>query len=88
MKILVTGGAGFIGSNFIHYLLENHPTDQVINFDALKYAGNLASLADIQNDSRYHFVQGNISDPQAVAQVISTYQIDSVVNFAAESHVD
>lgn len=88
MKILVTGGAGFIGSNFIHYLLENHPTDQVINFDALTYAGNLASLADVQNDPRYHFVQGNISDRQAVEQVISTYQIDSVVNFAAESHVD
>lgn len=88
MKILVTGGAGFIGSNFIHYLLKNHPTDQVINFDALTYAGNLAHLVDVQNDPRYHFVQGNIADQQAVERVVSDYQVDSIVNFAAESHVD
>lgn len=88
MKILVTGGAGFIGSNFIHYLLKQYPADQVINFDALTYAGNLANLVDVRADPRYHFVQGNIADRQAIEQVVSDYQVDAVVNFAAESHVD
>ncbi|MGF2385711.1 dTDP-glucose 4,6-dehydratase [Lentilactobacillus otakiensis] len=88
MNILVTGGAGFIGANFIHDQLENHSGDQIVNFDALTYAGNLANLADIQNSTQYHFVKGNIADKDAVTKTIQQYQIDAVVNFAAESHVD
>ena len=85
-RLLVTGGAGFIGSNFIHYWLKNHPDDQIINLDALTYAGNLASLTDIENQSNYHFVKGNICDSQLVDQVMK--DVDVVVHFAAESHVD
>ncbi|MDO8503317.1 MAG: dTDP-glucose 4,6-dehydratase [bacterium] len=86
MKLLVTGGAGFIGSNFIHYWLKNHPEDQVINLDALTYAGHLESLKDVENNPNYKFVKGDITDPEAVKQVMDG--IDVVVHFAAESHVD
>ncbi len=86
MKILVTGGAGFIGSNFIHYWLENHPEDQVVNFDALTYAGHLESLKDIQDNPQYSFVQGDITDPQSVKEALQG--VETVVHFAAESHVD
>lgn len=86
MKVLVTGGAGFIGSNFIHYWLKHHPEDDIVNFDALTYAGNLANLADVSGNSRYHFVQGDITDAEAVGKVMPG--IDVVVHFAAESHVD
>lgn len=86
MKILVTGGAGFIGSNFIHYWLEHHPQDQVINVDALTYAGHLSSLKDIENDPRYKFIKGDITDEEIVRQAMEG--VDVVVNFAAESHVD
>lgn len=85
-KILVTGGAGFIGSNFVHYWLKNHPEDQLINFDALTYAGNLASLKDVENNPNYRFLQGNICDRALVDQV--TAEVDTIVHFAAESHVD
>lgn len=88
MNILVTGGAGFIGSNFIHYLLKQDSNDHIVNFDSLTYAGNLANLTDIADDSRYSFVKGDIADKTAVEAVLSDYQIDAVVNFAAESHVD
>ncbi|MCX7996316.1 MAG: dTDP-glucose 4,6-dehydratase [Patescibacteria group bacterium] len=86
MRLLVTGGAGFIGSNFIRYWLTTHPDDQVINFDALTYAGNLENLRDIEDNPNYEFVKGNICDRDAVDAVMS--RVDTVVHFAAESHVD
>lgn len=86
MKLLVTGGAGFIGSNFIHYWLKTHPGDQVVNLDALTYAGHLESLKDIEGSSNYKFMKGNIADPIAVEAAIQG--VDVVVHFAAESHVD
>jgi dTDP-glucose 4,6-dehydratase len=87
-NVLVTGGAGFIGSNFIHYLLRSEKNIKLINFDALTYAGNLDSLADVAADPRYHFVHGNICDDQQVNAVLREHQIDTIVHFAAESHVD
>lgn len=85
-KILVTGGAGFIGSNFIHYWLKNHPTDQVINLDALTYAGNLDNLKSAAEKDNYTFVRGDIRDKELVDKIMD--EIDTVVHFAAESHVD
>ncbi|MBQ9686338.1 MAG: dTDP-glucose 4,6-dehydratase [Oscillospiraceae bacterium] len=87
-NILVTGGAGFIGSNFIHYLLENYGDIQVVNLDLLTYAGNLDNLADIREDGRYHFVRGDIHDRKLVEELFDAWTFDTVVNFAAESHVD
>ncbi len=86
MKLLVTGGAGFIGANFIHYWLKNHPDDDIINLDALTYAGNLETLKSIESNPRYSFIKGDIRDPQVVAKAMK--DIDTVVHFAAESHVD
>ncbi|HSV95050.1 MAG TPA: dTDP-glucose 4,6-dehydratase [Spirochaetia bacterium] len=86
MKILVTGGAGFIGSNFIHYWLEKHPDDEIINFDLLTYAGHLESLKSIENNPHYSFIKGDITDAQAVDAVAS--KVDAIIHFAAESHVD
>lgn len=86
MKIFVTGGAGFIGSNFIHYWLKNHPDDFVINYDALTYAGNLDNLKDIETNPNYKFIKGDICDSDLVAA--SLEGIDLIVHFAAESHVD
>jgi len=86
MKLLVTGGAGFIGSNFIHYWLKRHSQDKIINLDKLTYAGNLASLKDIEKNSCYHFIKGDICNNQAVDQAMRN--VDIVVHFAAESHVD
>jgi dTDP-glucose 4,6-dehydratase len=89
MKIvMVTGGAGFIGSNFIHYLLRVEPDVQVINLDALTYAGSLENLKDISDDPRYTFVQGDILDTEIVGELLGKHKIDTVVHFAAESHVD
>lgn len=88
MNILVTGGAGFIGSHFLRYQLSHHPTDRVVNLDCLTYAGNLANVADLASTPRYHFIQGDIRDAATVSEVLATHQIDVVVNFAAESHVD
>lgn len=86
--ILVTGGAGFIGSNFIAYLLEKYQDIQVINLDALTYAGNLENLKAIESDPRYLFIKGDIADRSLVKQIFDEHAIDTVVNFAAESHVD
>ncbi len=87
-RILVTGGAGFIGSNFIHYWIETHPEDRLINFDALTYAGNLENLNGIADSANYHFVHGDICDAEQVGKLFAEEQVDTVVNFAAESHVD
>ncbi len=86
MKILVTGGAGFIGSNFIRLILEKYPDYEVVNLDKLTYAGNLDNLKDIESDERYSFVKADIGDAGAVDKAMSG--IDAVINFAAESHVD
>jgi dTDP-glucose 4,6-dehydratase len=86
MKILVTGGAGFIGSNFIHYWLEKHTEDEVINLDKITYAGHLSSLNDISGNSHYKFIKGDICSPKTVA--LAMEGVDLVVHFAAESHVD
>jgi dTDP-glucose 4,6-dehydratase len=87
MRLLVTGGAGFIGSNFILYLLKNDPNVTVVNLDALTYAGNLENLTAVEKDPRYTFVKGDIADTRAVGTVMDM-GITAVVNFAAESHVD
>ena len=87
MKILVAGGAGFIGSNFIHHILDKYPDYKVVNFDKLTYAGNLDNLKDLESTPRYSFVRGDIADQPAVENVLSR-GIESVVNFAAETHVD
>lgn len=87
-NVLVTGGAGFIGSNFIHHLLQMEKEIRLVNLDALTYAGNLDNLADVADDPRYCFVQGNICDTDKVDAVLREYQIDTIVHFAAESHVD
>lgn len=88
MTILVTGGAGFIGSNFIHYILQQHPMYKIVNFDKLTYAGNLENLKSIESNPNYHFERGDICDKETVTNVIEKFQIDTVINFAAESHVD
>ncbi len=85
-KVFVTGGAGFIGSNFIRYYLKNHPDEKVINFDKLTYAGNLESLKDIENNPNYQFIQGDIADYQKVQDSLNGSEV--IVNFAAETHVD
>lgn len=87
-NVLVTGGAGFIGSNFIRYLLAAEPQVQVINLDALTYAGHPANLADLPDPSRHHFVHGSITDRTLVDDLFRRHAIDTVVHFAAESHVD
>ena len=86
MKLLVTGGAGFIGSNFIRYWLKKYPHDKVINLDALTYAGNLENLKDVENNPNYSFVKGSIGDAEVLSQAMKG--VDYVVNFAAESHND
>ncbi len=88
MRILVTGGAGFIGANFVYYELQNHPADQVVCLDALTYAGNLSTLSEAMKNPQFRFVKGDITDKAIVDQLFSEEQFDIVVNFAAESHVD
>ncbi len=87
-NILVTGGAGFIGSNYILYMLKKHEAIRLVNLDSLTYAGNLENLRSAEEDKRHIFVQGDIGDKALVGRLFSMYEIDSVVNFAAESHVD
>lgn len=88
MKLLVTGGAGFIGSNFVGYSLANHADVEIVTLDALTYAGNLENLADQEGNERHTFVKGDIAAEAEVAAVFDEHRIDAVVNFAAESHVD
>jgi dTDP-glucose 4,6-dehydratase len=87
-NILVTGGAGFIGSNFVQMMLHKYPEYYIVNYDKLTYAGNLENLVAIQHSSRYSFEKGDICDVSRVNQVMEKFSIDTVVNFAAESHVD
>ena len=86
MKILVTGGCGFIGSNFIHYIFSKHPDYQIVNLDKLTYAGNPENLSDLEKDKRYSFIKGDICDAAVVEKAIDG--VDAIVNFAAETHVD
>lgn len=87
-NILVTGGAGFIGSNFIRYLLKESDEVNIINYDSLTYAGNLANLKDIENHRNYRFVKGDIKNSEFLEFIINEYKITGIINFAAESHVD
>ena len=86
MKILITGGCGFIGSNFIKYWFKNHPEDSIINLDKMTYAANPRNLVEFENNPNYKFVQGDILDDKVVDELVS--QVDTIVHFAAESHVD
>jgi dTDP-glucose 4,6-dehydratase len=86
MRILVTGGAGFIGSNFVRHVLATHPDDQVVNLDKLTYAGNLENLRDVERDPRYRFVHGDICDAAVVREALDG--VDAIAHFAAETHVD
>lgn len=88
MKILITGGAGFIGSNFIFHMLKNHPNDCIICLDKLTYAGNLCTLRPIMNQPNFSFVKVDICDREAIYRLFAAERPDMVVNFAAESHVD
>lgn len=88
MNLLVTGGAGFIGSNFIVQHLNQYPEDTLINLDLLTYAGNLKNLQSVERNPSYHFVKGDVCDRELVDSIFERYGIDNVVNFAAESHVD
>lgn len=86
MKILVTGGAGFIGSNFVRYFLQQHPSASIINVDKLTYAGNLENLIDLEANPRYRFVRGDITDATFVNNLAQ--EVESIIHFAAETHVD
>jgi dTDP-glucose 4,6-dehydratase len=88
MKMLVTGGLGFIGSNFIRYILSRYPECALVNLDLMTYAGNPANLKDIEDDPRYSFVRGDICDRECVTDVLERHQVDTIIHFAAESHVD
>jgi dTDP-glucose 4,6-dehydratase len=87
-RLLITGGAGFIGANFCHHWSAAHPADRLVVLDALTYAGNLASIAPLLETGRVHFVRGDIGDRARVARLLAEERIDTIVNFAAESHVD
>ncbi len=87
-NIIVTGGAGFIGANFVHYMLNHHKDYNIVVYDKLTYAGNLDNLLFVKDDPRYHFVQGDICDAALVEQTVQKYDVDTIINFAAESHVD
>jgi len=86
--LLVTGGAGFIGANFVHYWLDKYKADKIVVLDALTYAGNLANLESVKDNKHYTFVQGNICDQILVESLLDKYKVDTLVHFAAESHVD
>ena len=86
--LLVTGGAGFIGSNFVLYWMQHYPNDTVVVIDALTYAGNKANLSSLETNSQFVFVHGDICDTQLVETLLSKYKVDTLIHFAAESHVD
>jgi len=86
--ILITGGSGFIGSNFIPYILDEHPEIKIVNIDKLTYAGELSNLTEIENSERYIFVKGDICDRKRIESLFTKYNFDGVIHFAAESHVD
>lgn len=88
MRLFVTGGAGFIGSNFVRYALDTHTDVEIVNFDALTYAGNLENLSGLEEDPRYTFVRGDITSTDDLREVFEQYGFDAILNFAAESHVD
>ncbi len=88
MKILVTGGAGFIGGNFIHYMVDKHPEDMIVNLDLLTYAGNLETLKPVEKKPNYRFVRGDIADRKFIFELFEREKFDVVINFAAETHVD
>ena len=88
MKVLVTGGAGFIGGNFVHYMVETYPEDMIVNLDLLTYAGNLETCKPVEGKSNYKFVKGDIADREFIFKLFEEEKFDVVVNFAAESHVD
>ncbi|MEK4716771.1 dTDP-glucose 4,6-dehydratase [Priestia sp. FSL W8-0524] len=88
MNILVTGGAGFIGSNFVRHMVETYPSYGIVNYDLLTYAGNLENLKDIESHENYTFVKGDINNRELVDHLVKYHDIDVIVNFAAESHVD
>lgn len=88
MKILVTGGAGFIGGNFVHYMVNQYPEDQIVNLDLLTYAGNLETLQPVADKPNYRFVKGDIADRPFIMKLFEEEKFDIVVNFAAETHVD
>lgn len=88
MNILITGGAGFIGSNFIHYMLTKYPEYKFINYDKLTYSGNLDNLKELENKPNYNFVKGDIQDYNLLQTTLYKYNIDYIINFAAETHVD
>ncbi|ANU13950.1 dTDP-glucose 4,6-dehydratase [Planococcus halocryophilus Or1] len=87
-KILVTGGAGFIGGNFVQYMVEKYPDYDIYNLDLLTYAGDLTKHKEIENNSNYHFLKADIADHKAINELFGTYKFDYVIHFAAESHVD
>ncbi len=88
MKILVTGGAGFIGGNFVHYMVNTYPEDQIVNLDLLTYAGNLETLKPVEDKPNYSFVKGDIADREFIFSLFEKEKFDVVINFAAETHVD
>lgn len=88
MKILVTGGAGFIGGNFVHYMVNKYPEDMIVNLDLLTYAGNLETLKPVENKPNYKLIRGDIADRKFVFELFQKEKFDVVVNFAAETHVD
>jgi dTDP-glucose 4,6-dehydratase len=88
MKLLVTGGAGFIGGNFVHYVLGKYPDVEIVNLDLLTYAGNLENLTSLEHDSRHTFIRGDVASQSDVKSVFDAHSVDAIVNFAAESHVD
>lgn len=88
MNILVTGGAGFIGSNFVRFMVNKYPNYNIVNYDLVTYAGNLENLKDIEESKNYSFIKGNITNYELLDHIVKSKKIDAIINFAAESHVD